>query len=144
MSMFLVEGSSQRSCNLASECTHVCWLVWVGVCAFLCVGWYVPPEVRVDCCALIVARCACACACMSARVNACSSTAGLDLTASSGHHRARARPNDAASLGALLPPELEEGASRVRPCHGFAALEAKSDDPSTQNRGVRAATAKAL
>ena len=24
---------------------------------------------------------------------------------------------------------------RVRPCHGFAALEAKSDDPSMQNRG---------
>ena len=41
-------------------------------------------------CALIVARCACACACMSARVNACSSTAGLDLTTSSGDHRARA------------------------------------------------------
>ena len=54
MSMCLLEGSSHRSCNLASECTHVCWLVWVGVCAFLCVGWYVPPEVRVDCCALCV------------------------------------------------------------------------------------------
>ena len=51
-------------------------------------------------CALIVARCACAYACMSARVNACSSTAGLDLTTSSGDHRARARarPNDTASL----------------------------------------------
>ena len=70
MSMFLLEGSSHRSCNLASECTHVCWLVWVGVCAFLCVGWYVPPEVRVDC-------------------------------------------------------------PLKRPCHGFAALETKSD-PSTQ------------
>ena len=27
---------------------------WVGVCAFLCVGWNVPPEVCVDCCALCV------------------------------------------------------------------------------------------
>ena len=58
MSTFLLEGSSHRSCNLASECTHVRWLVWVGVCvcvcAFLCVGWHVPPEVRVDCCALRV------------------------------------------------------------------------------------------
>ena len=52
MSMFLLEGWSHRSCNLATECTHVCWLVWVGVCGFLCVGWYAPPEVRVDCCAL--------------------------------------------------------------------------------------------
>ena len=36
--------------------------------------------------------------------------------------------------------------SRARPCHGFAALETKSDDPSTQNRGgpkARAATARA-
>ena len=34
----------------------MCWLVWVGVCvcAFLCVGFNVPPEVRVDCCALCV------------------------------------------------------------------------------------------
>ena len=44
---------------------------------------------------------------------------------------------------APLPPEP----SRVRPCHGFAALETKSDDPYTQNRGgakARAATARAL
>ena len=61
MPMFLLEGSSHRSCNLASECTHVCQLVWVGLCAFLCVGWYVPPEVRVDCCAL----------CVRVRVHAC-------------------------------------------------------------------------
>ena len=42
-----------------------------------------------------------------------------------------------------LPPEP----SRARPCHGFAALETKSNDPSTQNRGgpkARAATARAL
>ena len=60
----------------------VCRLVLVGMCR--------------QGCALIVAHCACACACMSARVNACSSTAGLDLTTSSGDHRAR--PNNTASL----------------------------------------------
>ena len=33
---------------------------------------------------------------------------------------------------APLPPEP----SRVRPCHGFAALETKNDDLCTQNRGA--------
>ena len=65
----------------------------------MCVGWCVLVCVR-SCvlvgmcrqrCALIVAHCARAC--MSARVNACSSTAGLDLTRSSGNHRARACAN---------------------------------------------------
>ena len=88
MSMFLLEGSSHRSCNRASECTHVCWLVWVGVC--VCVRSCVLVGMCRQRCALIVARCARACACMSARLNACSSTAGLDLTSPSEDHRARA------------------------------------------------------
>ena len=157
MSMFLVEGSSQRSCNLASECTHECWLVWVGVC--VCVRSCVLVGMCRQRCALIVARCACTCACMSARVNACSSsTAGLDLTASSGHHRARAptsrprlarccrqRPLEYALATVsrpsrpkvtTLPRRTAERAplrpkpSRARLCHGFAALETKCDDPS--------------
>ena len=131
-------------------------------------------------CALIVAPCACACACMSARVNACSSTAGLDLTTSSGDHRARAPQRHGLACGApprpnflyvhgsgtlatstasptglrrnYKPPECDHDClhdclgliatstsspERVyAPCHGFA-LETKSDDPSTQNRGVQ-------
>ena len=162
MSMFLLEGSSHRSCNLASECKHVCWLVWVGVCAFLCVGWYVPPEVRVDCCAL----------CVRVRVHVCQrqrvlfnrrfrfdpvfgrpSRARAPTTrprlwcANAGFHPTltcqSAVPGGLPQKRAPLPPEP----SRVRPCHGFAALDAKSDDPSTQNHGrpkARAATARAL
>ena len=127
MSMFLLEGSSHRSCNLASECTHVCWLVWVGVCAFLCVGWYVPPVRTLP-----------------------RKTEGVQKRAPLPPEPSRVRPyhafaaletksddlstqNPRVQRRAPLPPEP----SRVRPCHGFAALEAKSDDLSTQNPRVQ-------
>ena len=64
-------------------------------------------------CALIVARCACA------RVNACSSTAGLDLTTSSGDHRARTpttRPRLwCATLHAGAGQEAERAARAAEP-----------------------------
>ena len=122
MSMFLLEGSSHRSCNLASECTHVCWLVWVGVC--VCVHSCVLVGMCRQRCALIVARCAYACACMSARVNAYSSTAGLDLTTSSGDHRARAptiRPRIVVRQFPLPPrPNLRICSSGKAPDHANA------------------------
>ena len=64
-------------------------LVGVGWCGLVCVRSCLLVGMCCQRCALIVARCACACPCMSARVNACSSTAGLDLTTSSGDHRER-------------------------------------------------------
>ena len=71
----------------------------VCLCAFLCVGWYVPLEVRFDFCALRTVN--------------------------------------------QSPLEY----APTKPYYGFAALEAKSDDPSTQNWGgpkARAAPARAL
>ena len=150
----------------------------VGWCGLVCVRSCVLVGMCRQRCALIVARCARACACMSARVNACSPTAGLNLTTSSGDHRARApttRPRLARRYR-QSPPEyapatvsrpsrqkvttlprrtagvqkrapLPPQPSRVRPCHGFAALETKSEDPSTQNREgpkARTTTARAL
>ena len=102
MSMFLLEGSSHRSCNLASECRNVCWL-----CGLVCVRSCVLVGMCRQRCTLIVARCACACACMSARVNVCSWTTGLDLTTTSGDHRARApttRPRLCVVRQRPLPP----------------------------------------
>ena len=166
MSMFL-QGSSHCSCNLASECTHVCWLVWVGACAFFCVGWYVPPEVRIDCCAL----------CVRVHVHVCARQRVLfkshDMSrpfhaeprGSKSARRYRQSPLEHAlatvsrpsrpkvttlprktagvQKRAPLPPEP----SRARACHGFAPLETKSDDPSAQNcesPKACAATARAL
>ena len=138
MSMFLLKGSSYRSCNLASECTHVCWLVLVGVCAFLRVGWHVPPEVRVDCCAL----------CVRDVRTLPRKTADVRKSAPLPPEPSRARPCHGfatleSKVGTLprktadvqkrapLPPKR----SRARPWHGFASLESKSEDLSTQNRG---------
>ena len=89
MSMFLLEGSSHRSCNLAGECTHVCWLVSLRP---------APSTAR-----------------------PCHGFAPLETKSDDPSMRKRVP----------LPPEP----SRVRPCHSFAALETKSDDPSAQNRG---------
>ena len=139
----------------------------VGWCGLVCVRSCVLVGMCRQRCALIVARCACACACMSALVNACSSTAGLDLTTSSGDHLARApatRPrlwcanrrfHPALTCQSAVPEParvqkrapLAPGPSGARPCRGFAPLEAKSDDSPTQNPGrpkARAATARAL
>ena len=111
MSMFLLEGSSHRSCNLAIECTHVCCLLCVGVCAFLCVGWHVPPEVRVDCRAWCVR--------VRVRVHAASRTRN--------HMKAE-----------LLNCMQRRSPKRVfGNKNGFAALEAKSDYRSMQRRSPK-------
>ena len=57
MSMLLLEGSSHLSCNLAGECTHVCWLEWVGWCVCVCVRSCVLVGMCRQRCALIVALC---------------------------------------------------------------------------------------
>ena len=126
------------------------WCVCVCVCAFLCVGWYVPPEVHVDCCAL----------CVRVRVHVCARQRVLfDRRFRFDHvfgrpSRARAPttwPRLCCANGHFHPALTCQSAvpepSKVRPCHGFATLETKSDDPSTQNRGgpkPRAAAARAL
>ena len=168
MSMFLLEGSNHRSCNLASECTHVCWLVWVGVCVCVCVRSCVlvsmcrqtagvqkraplPPE--------------------PSKVRSCHGFAALETksddpshTEPRGSKSARrycqspveypatvSRPSKptvttlphktaGVQKRAPLPPEPSKG----RLCHGFAPLETKSDDFSTQNRaGPKARRARA-
>ena len=134
MSMFLLKSSSHRSCNLASECTHVCWLVWVGVCTFLCVGWYVPPEVRVDCCAL----------CVRVRVHVCARQPVLFDRQSPLEYAFATVSRPSMPKVTTLPRKIADvqkraplapEPSRARPCHGFTPLDAKSDDRSTQNRG---------
>ena len=82
-----------RARAIAHAILQVSVRMCVGWCGFVCVC--VRSCVLVGMCrqrcALVVARCVRARACLSARVNAkaCSSTAGLDLTTSSGDHRAR-------------------------------------------------------
>ena len=79
-----------RARAIAHAILQVSVRMCVGWCGLVCMRSCVLVSMCRQRCALIVARCACACACMSARVTACSSTAGLDLTTSSGDHRARA------------------------------------------------------
>ena len=85
-----------RARVIAHAILQVSVRVCVGWCGLVCVRSGVLVGMCRQRCALIVARCAYACACMPARVNAYSSTVGLDLTTSSGYHRAR--PNDTSSL----------------------------------------------
>ena len=94
------------------------WCGFVCVCAFLCVGWHVPPEVRVDCCALCVRVC----------VHVCAHQRVLFDRRHVFGRPWRARPNDTASLVVRqfpLPPSpnLRICSSAERSASGLSRLQ---------------------
>ena len=130
----------------------------VCVCAFLCVGWYVPPEVRVDCCTLSVRVRVHVCArqrvlfdCQSPLEHAPATVSRpsrpkvttlprrtLNSKSARRYRQSLAGVRPATVSRPLRPKvttlprrtALQPEPSRARLCHGFASLETKSDDPS--------------
>ena len=162
MSMFLLEGSGHRSCNLASECTHVTKLhavsrTHIEMHALMCLGVQkpLPPEPLGHALAMVPrpskptmttlprktygfnsARCYCQNP-LEYALATVSRPPKPKVTTFPQNPRVQKR--------APLPPQP----SRARPCQGcqaFATLEAKSDDLSAKSTGPkpRAATARAL
>ena len=136
MSMYLLEGSSHCSCNLACECTHVYWLVWVGVCAFLCVKWhrqspleYAPGLRRWHAVLLGV----CWCELVGVRWSA---NGGRAADGGRRLHSRRRRPPSAARARKEYAPATVSRPSSTPP-PWFRGDPSKSDDLSTQNPRVQ-------
>ena len=109
----------------------------------MCVGWC--GLVRVRSCVL-VGMCSQRCALIVARPYRQSPLEYAPATVSRpSRPKVMTLPRKTAGVQKRAP--LLPEPSRARRCHGFAALETKSDDLSTQNCGgpkARAATARAL